>query len=149
METQQNVALLRQGVVIVGEDEGRVAVAGLVDASEVPRQVLGDGVEIDLVGPTAREIWPRCCIGYREREPRRLQLRIALVRDEHVDEIVVAEDDETVVVYATVCRAVDPAGGDECDVPHHVYLEQPLGDRAVIDGTTGERLQLRRAPSLE
>jgi hypothetical protein len=36
--------------------------------------------------------------------------------------------------------------GDECDVPHHLWLERPLGDRVVVDGTNGRRLEARPAP---
>jgi hypothetical protein len=116
---------------------------------EITRRVLGAGFEVDVVGVTARQIWPRPCLADREREPGRLQLRIEITGSEHVDEIVVAEDADTVVVYATICRAVAGEQGEPCDVPHHVWLEQPLGDRVVIDGTTGERLQPRRAPRRE
>jgi hypothetical protein len=151
METEQNVALLRSGVVIVGRDEGRLTVAGVGESRvfEVTARVLGDSIGVDLIGGTAREIRPRRCLAYREREPRRLQLRIAITGEEHVDDIVVAEDDETVAVYATVCTAIDGEEGETGDVPHHVWLERPLGDRVVIDGTVGRRLQLRRAPRRE
>jgi hypothetical protein len=151
METEQNVALLRAGVVIVGRGERRLAVAGVGETRvlDVTRRVLGASVEIDLVGVTARQIWPRPCLAYREREPRRLQLRIEITGEEHVDDIAVVEDKDTVVVYTTVCTAVDGEEGEIGDVPHHVWLERPLGDRVVIDGTTGERLQPRRAPRRE
>jgi hypothetical protein len=73
-----------------------------------------------------------------EREAGRLQVRIALKGDEHVDDILVAEDERAVVVYATVCTAVAGEEGEWWEGPHHVYLDQPLGERDVIDGTTGE-----------
>jgi hypothetical protein len=148
VDTEQNVGLLRDGVILVRNDTHAVTVAGGDESrvTEVVARVLGEDVEIDLVGNIAREIRPRTCLAYREREPRRLQLRIVLQRDEHVDELVFAEDDETVVVYATVCTAIDGEEGDECDVPHHLWLERPLGDRVVVDGTNGRRLEARPAP---
>jgi hypothetical protein len=57
--------------------------------------------------------------------------------DEHVDDIVVAEDDACVVVYGIVCTSVAGSGRDAYEGPWRVYLERPLGDRMVIDGVTG------------
>lgn len=72
-----------------------------------------------------------------EREAGRLQLRFVLWPDEHVDDIVVAEDATTVAVLGTVCTP-ETGGRECCEVPCHVYLERPLGDRAVVDGLTGQ-----------
>jgi hypothetical protein len=71
------------------------------------------------------------------REEGRLQLRFVLRDDEHLDDIVVAEDDECVVVYGIVCASVAGSGGDAYEGPWHVHLDRPLGDRGVIDGVTG------------
>jgi hypothetical protein len=73
-----------------------------------------------------------------EREPGRLQLRIVLRGDEHVDEIVTAEHAKTVVVLATVCTSALGETGDFCEVPCHVWLDEPLGRREVVDGVSGE-----------
>ena len=73
-----------------------------------------------------------------EREAGRLQVRFELRGKEHVEDIVVAEEEGAVVVFGTVCTALEGAEGDRCEVPCHVYLKEPLGDRTVIDGTTGE-----------
>jgi hypothetical protein len=78
-----------------------------------------------------------------EREARRLQLRFVLCGDEHVDDIVLAEDDESVVVYGIVCTSVAGTNGRAWEGPWHVYLGQPLGDRAVIDGVTGSPVPYR------
>ncbi len=75
-----------------------------------------------------------------EREPCRLQLRYVLRGDEHVDDIVVAEDDETVAVLGTVCTSVIGDTGETVECPTHVYLRRPLGDRRVIDGFNGEEV---------
>jgi hypothetical protein len=78
-----------------------------------------------------------------EREPGRLQLRFVLRGDEHVDDIVVAEDDESVVVYAIVCASVAGTDGQAWEGPWHVYLGQPLANRVVIDGVTGSPVPYR------
>jgi hypothetical protein len=64
-------------------------------------------------------------------------LRFVLRGDEHVDDIVVAEDNESVVIYATVCASVAGMDGQAWEGAWHVYLGQPLADRVVIDGVTG------------
>jgi hypothetical protein len=84
-----------------------------------------------------RRLVPRPCVGHMEREEGRLQVRLVLWLDEHVDEIVVAEDATTVAVLATVCTPETSDDRDCCEVPCHVYLERPLGDRTVVDGVTG------------
>jgi hypothetical protein len=59
----------------------------------------------------------------------------------HIDEIVVAEDAESVVVLAIVCTPAMPGIGLHHDEPHRVWLAEPLGDRQVIDGATGRTLR--------
>jgi hypothetical protein len=147
-ERDDRLALLREGIVLLRDEAQsglrRVEVAGMrFDLTEVVARVLGRDVEIDVVGDTPRIIRPRRVLGYREREPCRLQLRIAVRGEEHVDEILVEEDDATVVVHATVCTAIDVEAGEWVDCPFHVYLEHPLGDRDVIDGVSGKPVPFR------
>jgi hypothetical protein len=94
---------------------------------------LGDAVDIEICGETPREVRPRACCGHMEREPGRLQLRYCVQEDEHVDLIFVAEDDERVVVFGTVCTPIDLLPGHEWDSPYHVYLDRPLAGREVFD----------------
>jgi hypothetical protein len=94
---------------------------------------LGAHVEVEVCGDAPRESRPRACNGHREREPGRLQLRYHTQREEHVDLILVAETDTEVVVFGTVCTPVGLLPGHETDCPYHVYLDQPLGERQVID----------------
>jgi hypothetical protein len=63
---------------------------------------------------------------------------LVLRGDEHVDDIVVAEDATAVVVLATVCTPVTGEPGACCEVPCHVWLDEPLGRREVVDGVSGE-----------
>jgi hypothetical protein len=106
------VALLRHGIVVVEADTAaqrlRVGVtgAGTSRVREMVARRLGEDVEVDVLGDLPRRLEPRNCTGYMEREPGRLQLRFGLCGDEHVDDILVAEDDRTVVVFATVCASV-------------------------------------------
>lgn len=62
---------------------------------------------------------------------------------DRMDEVLVEEDEETVVVYALVCEPMSRSGERRCDMPFHVYLEAPLGGRTVIDGVTGEPIPYR------
>ena len=74
----------------------------------------------------------RPCGGHMEREPGRLQLRVALRGREGVCTVLFEEDDESVGVLILVCGEDDPS--DEwTDCPTHIYLEQPLGERTVRD----------------
>jgi hypothetical protein len=137
------VALLRHGIVVAAADTvpGRLRVgvtgAGLARVHEIVARQFGEEVEVEVLGDLPRRLEPRDCTGYMEREPGRLQLRFGLCGDEHVDDIVVAEDECTVVVFATVCTSVSGEVGGHYEGPWHVYLERPLGGRAVIDGASG------------
>jgi hypothetical protein len=135
----ERVELLRHGIVVVHEGP-RVEVtgAGFERVHEVAGRILGGEVELEVLAATPRLIRPLRCRGHMEREAGRLQVRYVLRGDEHVDDIVVAEDERTVVVFGTVCTAAGGEVGDRCEVPYHVYLNAPLGERTVIDGTTGE-----------
>jgi hypothetical protein len=138
------VALLRHGIVVVDtaveDDELCVDVTGfgLGRVHDLVAAQLGDETIVEVVGELPRRLEPRRCMGHMEREPRRLQVRLELCGDEHVDEITVAEDSDCVVVLATVCASVTSESGDVCEVPCHVYLETPLAAREVVDGATGE-----------
>jgi hypothetical protein len=48
-----------------------------------------------------------------------------------------------VVVFATVCTSAAGEVGMVHEGPWHVYLEHPLGDRAVIDGASGESVPVK------
>ena len=103
------------------------------------------------------EEWaPRCpignpqrvgsCLAYREREPGRLQLRVALrPRTEGICQAIVHEDQHRVLVRVLVCSEDcehEPDDREYWDCPVHVYLEQPLNGRAVIDADSEEPLPL-------
>jgi hypothetical protein len=85
---------------------------------------------------------PCKCIGYREREQGRLQLRIVMSSDEGICDAIAEETDECVYVRVILCydEATPGPTGEYADCPTHVYLEQPLGDRAVIDAFTGREV---------
>lgn len=84
------------------------------------------------IGNPQRE---RRCIGYREREPGRLQLRVPLGVGEGVCQAIVDEHDEVIYVRVLVCYedGDEQLPQDYCNCPVHVYLDRPLGDRKVID----------------
>ncbi len=119
----------KPSVLVAGAGEERVRLAVVDD--------LGEGIDVEIAGELPRRHVPRPCAGFMEREERRLQLRFVLCGDEHVDDIVIAEDDACVVVYGIVCTSVAGTGRDAYEGPWHVHLDRPLGDRVVIDAGTG------------
>ena len=96
-----------------------------------------------MLDPTPRRLAPRSCVAYCEREPGRLQVRLVVDRDEHIDDIVVIEDDDSVVVCASICSPTTGARRDQIDAPFHVYLEEPLGERKVVDALSGRAVPYR------
>jgi hypothetical protein len=94
--------------------------------------------------PLGNPSFPRKIIACREREPGRLQLRVALSVEEGICEVVVEEDEKTVRVRALICYDEDdPPGRREfVNCPVHVYLDRPLKDREVVDVQTGAVLPL-------
>lgn len=80
----------------------------------------------------------RACDGHMEREPGRLQLRVALRGHEGACSVLFEEDAASVAVLILICGADDPKE-QWIDCPTHIYLEQPLGDREVLDVTQGRR----------
>lgn len=139
ISTEDRVALLQEGVLVhsVHVDSFGTRVYVTCPDEDLARGLVGarvgGGVEVTVCGTRPRERRPRGCTGHMEREAGRLQLRYELQRDEHLDEIVVAEDDERVVVFGTVCTPIDLPSGDTVEHPYHVYLDEPLGDRDVFD----------------
>jgi hypothetical protein len=95
------------------------------------------------VDTTLRQLARRSCVGHREREPGRLQLRFALDVAEHMHEIVVDEYDEIVEVFATVCGPVSGPSGEVIEGPWHVDLERPLAGRTVVDALSGGEVPFR------
>ncbi len=71
-----------------------------------------------------------------EREPGRLQLRVALRLGEGVCTVLREECEDSVAVLILVCGDAD-AGGKVTEGPVHIYLDRPLGDRAVLDVVRG------------
>jgi hypothetical protein len=95
--------------------------------------------------PTRRRLAPRSFVAYCEREPGRLQLRLVLARDEHIDDIVVDEEEDCVIAFASVCGPTTGAHPEQMECPFHVYLERPLGDRKVVDSLSGRKLPYPRS----
>lgn len=112
------------------------------------------GSQVD-VNDEWSETWPPCpdgdrlrlChpLGFRERSPRELELRVLLGDDDcGVCQIIVDEGDAEVRVRVLVCRE-EPhrpraRTRHETDCPVRVELEDPLGGRAVIDMDTDREL---------
>lgn len=74
----------------------------------------------------------RECTGHMEREPGRLQLRVALRQGEGVCSVLFEENAASVKVLILVC-GVAGSNTEYVDCPVHIYLDQPLADRPVLD----------------
>ena len=96
--------------------------------------------------PDRRPQVPRRCLGYRERGPGRLQLRVALTGDEGVCDVAFEEDEDAVRVRLILCYDEglheDVSKREYINCPVHIYLEQPLSGRSVIDVETDEPVPL-------
>jgi hypothetical protein len=87
-------------------------------------------------------------LGFRERNVGELELRVALGAPDHgACQVIVDEQDDEVYVRVLVCY--DEADDDRrsrtreyTDCPVRVWLEKPLGQRAVIDVDSDEELPL-------
>lgn len=145
----QRTKLLRAGVVLLDYDLGArhpwavVTGAGAERVERVVADELGVAVDVEIAGDVPRRLMPRPCVGHMEREPGRLQLRFVLRGDEHVDDIVQAEDDESVVVYAIVCASVAGMDGQAWEGPWHVYLGQPLATARSSTASPARRCPTR------
>jgi len=91
-------------------------------------------------------------LGFRERNVGELELRVLLGPGEDgVCQVIVEERDDEVYVRVLVhCR--DEDGAPPCrkraytDWPVRVWLDEPLGERAVIDFDRDEELALYKPP---
>ena len=91
-------------------------------------------------------------LGFRERNIGELELRVALGGDDRgLCQLIVDEQDDEVYVRVLVCYDDDddddddeapPAVREYVDCPVRVWLECPLGERAVIDVDTDKELPL-------
>ena len=99
-----------------------------------------DGTWTPGLDQTLRQLTSRSCLAHCEREPGRLQLRFLVDVDEHMHDIVVVEDDDTVVVSAAICSPTTGVWREQFEGPFHVYLDEPLGERRVIDALTGREV---------
>ena len=83
-------------------------------------------------------------LGFRERNVGELELRVALGAGDHgACRVIVDEQDDEVYVRVLVCyddRSSRPR--EYMDCPVRVWLETPLGHRAVIDVDSNEELPL-------
>lgn len=89
--------------------------------------------------------------GFRERNLGELELRVVLGGDGvGVCQVIVEEHDDE--VYVRVLIHYDEYGGpaslDYTDCPVRVWLDRPLGERAVIDVDSDEELPLYTPPYL-
>ncbi len=143
---KDRAALLREGIVLIDAEikDGRliVEVTGAPDDRVRVKVMerLGASTRVTVVDDLPRRLYARPCVGHMEREEGRLQLRYVVWPDEHFADVIVVEDEESVVVLGLVCVSASFEQGEPCEVPTHVYLDAPLGGRTVIDGFSGEEV---------
>jgi hypothetical protein len=101
--------------------------------------------------PRGNPVRVRRALGFRERSVGELELRVALGgNDNGVCDVIVDERDDEVHVRVLVCYSFAEDDDDEpsqlrreyTDCPVRVWLEKPLGTRAVIDVDSDEELPL-------
>ena len=137
--------LLRAGVVVLDDlcERGERTITAAGPTADHVRDALVDvapGASVDWAGPAPRRLTSVPCGGYRHRGGNLLRVWVPVEQDGHVDEVIVAEDDEQVVVLAVVCTRGAPRVRVRHEEPHRVWLREPLGDREVVDGVTGRPL---------
>jgi hypothetical protein len=89
----------------------------------------------------------RRALGFRERSGTELELRVPLAEGEHgAGQVIVDEQAHEVYVRVLICydqsRDVDWRRREYVDCPVPVWLDQPLGSRAVIDVDSDDELPL-------
>lgn len=97
--------------------------------------------------PEGNLLQVRRALGFRERNTAELELRVALGGDDlGVCRVIVDERDDEVYVRVLIAYEYSEASGrgrvEYTDWPVRVWLERPLGDRAVIDVDSDEELPL-------
>ena len=139
--------LLARGVVVLkarcsvrGEMTLSVAADRIESAMESVPKLLGEHWVVDWLGPTPRQIVPAPILSYRDRGMGGIKLFVALGEEEHVDEVLLAEDDEKVVLAAYVCSPALPTGSRHRIDAVKRYAKRSLDGRPVIDRLTGEVL---------
>lgn len=90
-------------------------------------------------------------LGFRERNVGELELRVALGAGDHgACQVIVDEQDDEVYARVLVCYDERSSHAREyTDWPVRVWLEKPLGQRAVIDVDSDEELPLFTPSSLD
>jgi hypothetical protein len=99
---------------------------------------LGPEFDVRYCGDAPRAVRPAQCFAYSEGDPGCLDLRYMLRFEQQVADVLVVEDDDTVVVLGYVCMSVLGDSGDPAERAVPAYLRQPLGSRLVIDAFSRE-----------
>ena len=139
--------LLARGVIVLEESRGRKGEKSLLVASyrmewaeEAVPELLGEQWEVVWIAKTPREIVPVGILSYRDRGMGGIKLFVALADEEHVDEVLLAEDEEKIVLAAYVCSPALPTGGRHRIEAIKTCAMADLAGRPVIDRFTGEVL---------
>jgi hypothetical protein len=130
--------LLRRGIVVVREREeaGEPVVEVTCADPEWPESAIPEllpGFTHTYLGRMPREIYPTPCLSWRPKGEREIRLWARVHEDEHLDEVVVAEDERQVLVEVFVCTPTGGSDKREHAEPVRIELRDPIGDREVVD----------------
>src|SRR5262245_3982155 len=130
VSAQDRTALFRRGITVVSavREDGklRLEVTGGDDERVIGeiRGRCGEDTQVEVRDAYPRQLCVTRCSGYMEREPKRLQLRWVVWPNETIADIVVVEDDESVVVLGLKSVSFERTEDDPYECPTHVYLDQ-------------------------
>lgn len=99
---------------------------------------LGDDFDVRYCGDAPRSVRPAQCFAYAETDPGCLDLRYMLRFQQQVADVLVAEDEDTVVVLGFACMSVLGDAGEPAERSVAAFLSEPLGSRRVIDAFSRE-----------
>lgn len=105
------------------------------------RELLGEAMAVEWLGPTVHRIVPARILGYWYYPVNTIYLSVEARADERVDGAYVAEDEGRVVVAAFKCSPQYGRRGPEEPGMERVLLDFHLAGRPVIDALAGEVLQ--------
>jgi hypothetical protein len=136
--------LLRRGVAILAEEEvnGRRVVTVSSYVREWGESAVADllpALSAEWVGQTPHRIVPAQCESWQRKADDAIRVWVAVREHEHLVETRVAEDDEKIVVLAFVSTPSGCEPGQPHAEPATLYLDQPVGDRQVLDGSGEDR----------
>lgn len=150
----QKLQLLRFGIVVLSSSMRRkrrhleITCSRVHEPEETVWEVIGEErITVSQVEATPVVIDATSCNGYSEPEPGVLELYISTAPGHRIEQVLVAEGEDCVVVYAMACFPAEVRPREREDRPHRVRLREPLGRRYVHDGGGWGYISRRAIPA--